>query len=798
LNECSPAHRDELLKGAVAFALQCDARAILTAHAPLVIPGLTVERLTLELPNDSQKRQIYAFHAGLRPSAELDALCGGFRNAYELTIAGRCHSVGGRPPGLAFELYDRYVTECLPTHCSAVAGGLARYLATEMGNRGSLHLPRHDCDVLAERFLAEHRAPLTALDDLLRCPLMDVAGDIVTFEHELLFTYMRASALHHNTTSIGELCANLRLPRNQTLVEFILPRVTACEEINAVLAVCEYLGVLKAYEGRLGALARAAVVDACEKFVRDSIAELDKILVRFITTRTDEGRLMLVDIELDGLDDLTDFEKNIAQVIARRVDGAAGRARLLKILDETEAALRSAVSLRAKEEGAGVRQAWSEVMRLWVGLSRPTQMRGTLVIANLKERVSGFSRERFDPELRGELVARALAEPAGTFALYLLLQELEFHEEDAEMLVSLVERAWATQIHYLRMTALFALMNARSAAGSEPALQSRVAEFLDSIETHDMVLSSMIVEAQSHFETIEPPVSSEDALAEMRATIEWNVPVELRVAFDETSQNAAAYSLLSRIFEEVFQGAYFNAYQQLSDEERFRILTLAAGAPSQGFYGDWIMHELLRLDKIEALPTFRAAATAIDLRSSFPQGETAIFVLGLYAFARYAEAPPVRPEPTSTLERAWFLVGDALFWAFHDRGRHAGTRGAEVLKRLDGDVLLSAAIVLSDLHDTHWNFVLEGQRFPTFAAVWPDVARRIATHGIAHRERIAALKERPVRFNDVAGYLVKTLGEIGDASSIPVLRSVMDDPAIGRAAIESIRAIETREIGTRT
>jgi hypothetical protein len=76
LNDCSIEHREELLKGAVAFALQYDARTIITAQTPLPISGLTVDLLTLELPSDRQKREIYAFHARVPSSNDLDNLCG--------------------------------------------------------------------------------------------------------------------------------------------------------------------------------------------------------------------------------------------------------------------------------------------------------------------------------------------------------------------------------------------------------------------------------------------------------------------------------------------------------------------------------------------------------------------------------------------------------------------------------------------------------------------------------------------------------------------------------------------------
>ncbi len=799
LNECAPALHDELLKGAIAFALQYDARTILTAHEPLTIAGLTVETVDLPLPSALQKREIYAFHARVDASQELDAFCGGFRNAYELTIAGRCHGAT-RPPMTTLELYDRYVAACLPSRSPAIAGGLARHLAAEMGERGSLHLTRNDCETAASRFLAQHGAPLTVLDDLLQSRLLDASGGVVTFEHELLSKYLRSSALQRSVESIADLCAALRLPRHRDLVESILPRLGSRDEVDAVLNVCDDVSVLtKAYDGVFGPLARTAVVDACDAYARRAIAELETLDVHFESSLTDDGRCMLAGMELRGASDLSSFETIIAQLISTQNHDVTGRARLLTIIDRSESALGLTVRRRAQEKGIGPRQAWSELLRLYVGWMRSMQQpRSILVLSNLKHRLSGWPQQPLDSGLRASLLSRALGDPVGTFALYLVLEDVEARRDDGEQLFTLVERAWETRVHYLRMSALFALTNARTvidAAGS--AVQERVADFLTKIEASDWILSSMIVEAQSRFETIDAPIPPDDALTEMRATIDWSLPAELRAHFGDKGQNEMAYALLSRIFEDVFQGAYYDAYQQLADDERLQILCLASGAPHMGFSSSWIMHELRNLDRVEALPVFRKAATAIDLSSPFPQDEIAVFVTAIYGFSRYAEAPPLRHAPTTLLESAWFAIADALFWAFRDGGRCAATRGSQLLTALDDDVILAAAAALSELHSSHWQIAMEEKALPTIAGVYPDETRRIAIVALSRREEIRALYRRFGR-DSVLEYVVKTLGEMGDGAAIPTLRAAMNDASIGEAAIKAIQDIEARSIEAMT
>jgi len=116
LNECESQYRDDLLKGIQAFALNCDARIVVTGHQGTEsLGGLTVVPIRLELPDTSQRRRIYAHYAELPVSEDLDAFCMGFTNAYDIALAGRCHK-GGNPPKTRVEIYDRYVNVRLQPH----------------------------------------------------------------------------------------------------------------------------------------------------------------------------------------------------------------------------------------------------------------------------------------------------------------------------------------------------------------------------------------------------------------------------------------------------------------------------------------------------------------------------------------------------------------------------------------------------------------------------------------------------------------------------------------------------------
>jgi hypothetical protein len=55
-----------------------------------------------------------------------------------------------------------------------------------------------------------------------------------------------------------------------------------------------------------------------------------------------------------------------------------------------------------------------------------------------------------------------------------------------------------------------------------------------------------------------------------------------------------ARSCIDRMFEDVFQGIYWEAYEELSPTERFELLTLALSeADPHGMWLEWMLRELI-------------------------------------------------------------------------------------------------------------------------------------------------------------------------------------------------------------
>jgi hypothetical protein len=81
----------------------------------------------------------------------------------------------------------------------------------------------------------------------------------------------------------------------------------------------------------------------------------------------------------------------------------------------------------------------------------------------------------------------------------------------------------------------------------------------------------------------------------------------------------AAYGVLSKIFEDIFMGAYSQAYSQLSQEQRKKLLELASMSSRPGSHIGWILWELLPISDAETLPVFLRFATELDDESPVTQ-----------------------------------------------------------------------------------------------------------------------------------------------------------------------------------
>ena len=505
----------------------------------------------------------------------------------------------------------------------------------------------------------------------------------------------------------------------------------------------------------------------------------------------------------------SDAEHRLAPLLAYTLDDPDLLTAALRLFDATEAKLREEVDARAAATGFGFRYAWSETIRLHGGATGHGKMLPcTAMLYAIQERMRPFAAHPTLGSVRAAMLERASTTPPSDFAIHFVLQDHHVitSSERITANLDLIEGAWQSGIGTHRLNALHAFPSMRLALSEgDSALMMRALAILDSFTSTDVMLSSLILETKSLFEVIPPPVSVEDALAEMRACIAPGAADDPNLAviagYEKTSVTRVlsewAYSYLGRIFEDIFQGAYYEAYTTLGDDERLAFLSLAAQNPDRGFHSSWILQELLNCDAPQTLPYFAATASAVDFTSGFLQDELAATLIAIKACARWSAVPPPFGTTTPEFRAAFEVIGAALFFTHRAdvTPTDIDTTRAK-WRHLDSDGHLAASAILQAVHHANIMFTPgERQAQPDLATAWPYEIETVMLSCIERRATLTAAFNRHNFRGELIKHAIGTVGDIGSGRSLATLRALSEDPAFGADALQALATLQRRGIG---
>ncbi|MDP1572027.1 MAG: nuclease-related domain-containing protein [Vicinamibacterales bacterium] len=792
LNECPAEHVGELLRGVQAFALHFDARVVLASQDELALPDDLTPRIThLTTPAGEDKRQIYRHHAGVASMPDADYFCEAFTNAYELTVAGRCHGTGV-PASTRTELFDRYVQARLSEHYH-VGAALLRAIATEMAKTVSSSWERSEYERFAERLLAERGGSLATLDYLRRCGLIRLNDGFFSFEHELLADHFNATEIYRRHDRSSDLTAELRKPRNQRLIELVLPRLIDDATTSDVLSVVVDRALLsRVIEGRCGLRPQAVLLANIDALFKQAVRDLPSITCKCHIADLDDGRRLLTMVSLEGHRIWSRYGVRLCELIAHHLDIPAVASGLLELVHLTEWALRRAAGDAAEREGIKPRRVWEEILRWHGGSVRSSgpELPCTVMLAELRSAMTARSYPGGTP-IRKALLELATTEPSGHFALLSLLRERRTaDDDDLDTILDLVRRGWESEIYHLRLDALTFLQSLRHEFSASAI--SRICGVLRGFDTKNILINTVLFETLARYGGLEPPVTAEAALAEMHSAIApdalddpalGDVARALGVEPREVLAGHA-YGCLSRIFEDIFQGAYCEAYDALSREEKSAILSLAATSSDCGFHSSWVLSELLEHGGREALPVYLRYASAIDGHSQCAQDTSAAFLLALEGCAQFMDTPPPYVGGDAPPHRAWRIAGEVVFWTH----RQSST-ARKSWSQFEGPTRLAAADVLHNVIGCRWQL---GERPSSLdlVSMYSEEIRPIVEDCLRGRDLLPTVfAYGGCRAPAVILNLITMLGRIGDEGSARLLHTLIDDDQLGPAAMEAIEAI---------
>lgn len=362
----------------------------------------------------------------------------------------------------------------------------------------------------------------------------------------------------------------------------------------------------------------------------------------------------------------------------------------------------------------------------------------------------------------------------------------------AGILPSLISRHWPYAAYHLRLE----LMEAAAFGGHSMTEDERLA-LIAAIEAlppaQHPFISTAIVDAlkglgaldddqAEYVETVKKMIA--EALADRSNPLMWNVAV----------------GLWNGQFDHPYDGAYWEAWNDLSPADRKALLVMAAQSiENESMFVPSLIGELASHSDPNVAPLL-ARWTMLPPTKPMMMGDALqSFEMAHAALARLRCPSPNRPaEIPSAAAEALLACGDILYWLNRDdlpptERKSKCAAPLSILSRHEAGV---AAAVMGEFFRSDGMFSESAKRLPGSEPV-------VTSFGDAFPGQVAAIYraalETPTiqtgyfdffRIEDLIEKALSVLGHFGDASDIRLLRVWTGHPDFGRSAIQAIKEIE--------
>jgi hypothetical protein len=786
-NECPAQLKQELLKNLQAFYLRFAIPVFVTSQEEIALPKeLTGAVLRLCDLDDDERLAILRSHAGGTLPSNARDLCRPFRSAYELSLAASCLGEISGPPNRTalFETYFR--RSCANVVTAAILRKVLVALADDMRRGLTSALSVSETWRIAERVLDEEMAPASMLKDVVGSPLLSIRHDRCAFRHELHQRFFESLSLARASRDTNHLIEELRKPNHHDLIEFLLGTQTDEATIRKLLEVSVPTKAAThlftdCLDGHFGTLHQNVVSQELSRVL--NLAERDLEQARINIEEDPQGREPFK-IDITNTRRWSAYDLRLVDQLAAILRDGMFFEQTMNLIRDTENRCIELLSELLGKDLSEKRSTRSILFwHVFIGGPNSGRLPGAAIVAGYQ----GHFRETTRPETQAhviELLRRP--EDLSNAEIYLYFSLLGWEAESFQDIIpSLLEHCWRTGVYHLILVALERVRGwARSV--SDP-VSERIKGLLSGFHSSNIFLSTTIIEAMCAYGMVESPVDNAEACREI---------AEILSSPDSAEANEAAYGVISKIFEDVFEGVYYDAIEQLSPDERSRLYTMAAlGAPRGAFDVGWILARLIETGSEGSLPAFLRFTTGLDDDSMFPQEVAAQFVLAHVGCAKYLQMPVRLADVTTDDRRAWQYYGEILFWL-----HKPGLTPAEVKHRcdplwdsLESQVPFEAIDPLCRFaHAMLTDVTREHHPVQRLFAGSRERIRRILAYGLKNRERLSGIDKRvppEAACRERTTFIIHTLGQIGAESDIKLLQALVDDDYHGIDAVEAIRRL---------
>lgn len=784
-NECPDPLQERLLGDLSAFCLHTSALTLITSKATVSVPealaGTIIDAGAL---GEADRKAVLSSYG----SPDILQLCEPFSTAYELSIASEC---AAELAGAATRagLFDAFIRKRLNKLSSAASvRETLRRLALVMNERLTTWLSVDDVWRIAEQFLAERSGPASVVDEVLNSSITTTQQGKFSFSHELLGRFLVAEALLLQHRDPQDLVDELKKPRHRDLAQLVVTLESDPKRVAQLLnGLAEWRLFVDALLGSCGPVA--------DRFVRSSVLRLLRSITDGLggTTFTIHKEY---EVHISGGYQLSDTEHALLVAVGAMVIRGHFVQEVVALLDATDSACRRSAGFQAATGGRPSTSVM--VSAILVGpfsVGTKTAARTLLEACEQARLDSEFRRHRNIARISEQQVATLLAgassQSYGRLLLVCSMLSFPVSLEAAALGPQILRLCWDSGAYHVRLKGLMTVQHFAFVTDGHP-LHDEIVAVLESFDSTniDIMLSTMVIEVMNSYGMIESPVPASQVAVEIRDVLQGELTNE---------KCERAYGIITAQFDDVIGDSYSMAIDELDTQQRTDLFTIAAlGAPPHGFWNDWLLRRLIDLADPRTLPAFERWATMLNRETPYIQGVGSCYALAMEGSAQLMQTPPQLTDYQIQDDEAWQCYGTMIFW-LHRSGLSEddiAKRCAPLWCRLTTDLAPAAADALYWFSQPDVAVAAEGKPIlHKMISAFGDELRGMLEWSLQHYDSLTSLfghrgqGSMTLGRGGLAGYIIDTLGYVGDADTIELLRIYIDDPTLGSAAIMSIRKL---------
>jgi hypothetical protein len=786
-NECTPGERVRFTRSIVAAAQRYEARVILSSRSAAERADLLgLREYVVRQPERETKLAIARQASGGVEDHVLQPLLDTVSSGLEARIVGQ---LGKRSSAgtSRYGLFDLYVRERLGPDASDGIKALSR-VAGMMFDRLSFSVSARELD----RLFDKEGLKVSLLRALQAGNILAARGDRFTFSHEMFLNVFAAEAVVRQSDGDADVIREkLVSPRHADTKSLIVAAIDDDALRLRVLSGTTDTAIVQAcLAGQCGRAAQRWANVRCDEVLARVAEE-----IKTLTFDIDPNDFMSVRVNPDTVCEWSREECAVLRAIPQEL--AAGRRLddLLTLVAEMDARLLSEhrrLREQAAEKNVAVRSALFAACYVYEGL-KPIGLAQICVPIH-----SGmlFGGQLVAPE--ADLKARLASENLTHGQIGLLLQLHRHARRDepsiADILPGILERTWRFAPYHLRLDLMqccgFAGWNASEADKKELI---RAVEALQPVE--NVLLSTAVIDALKFL----------GALDEQESSHLEAVRREIAVALEDeqdADRCVLACGIWNAQYDHPFDGAYCEAWRELSADDRKRLLWMAARGTkdsAMSLFVTTLIVALASYDDPAVGPLISRFARLPPTRCSMPQDAIHNFAMAHIVLGRLGCLPPACPsEPVSPAAAAWLACGDILYWLNRadltlPERKLKCSAPLRVLSDHDAGV---AAAVLEDFELSDRMFAeslkqLQGTERAqvSIGAVFSDSAAEIFRAALRNPDKQAGYFDF-FRLETLIEACLSALGRYGTADDIDVIRPWSHHPRIGQHAITAIKRLE--------